>query len=153
MNLTLEDFIHELFLENSSIVQQMKFTMKLVFIFLLLLNTNVFGQDEVFVDPEEPAEFPGGSVVLKKFIADNLVHPQEAIDNGYQGICRVQFLIGEDGSCKNFIVRNGISDCPNCDKEVLRVLKLMPKWKPGLLDGKPIPMKYILPVSFKLKPN
>lgn len=127
--------------------------MKLLLMFVLLFGMNGFAQAELFVDPEEPAEFPGGSVALKKFIAENLVHPQEAIDNGYQGICRVQFLIGEDGSCKNFVVRNGVADCPSCDREVLRVLKLMPKWKPGLLDGKPIPTKYMLPVVFNLKAN
>ena len=122
--------------------------MKWLLIFFLIVGSNAFGQDTICDDPDDRAEFPGGSKALKKFIDDNLIYPQESIDNGYSGLCYVKFLICEDGTCQNFKITHGVSDCPNCDKEAIRVLKLMPKWKPALRKGKAVPVNSSVQVVF-----
>ncbi|WP_430405766.1 energy transducer TonB [Fluviicola sp.] len=124
--------------------------MKFLFILSLFFSVNGFAQAELFVDPEEPAEFPGGFVALNRFIADNMVYPQTAMELGISGKCYVKFDVDTIGVCSNFKVVKGVPDCPECDLEAVRLLKMMPKWKPGLLEGKPISMPYRVVVRFNL---
>lgn len=118
--------------------------------FVLLFGMNAFAQQGVFVDPEEPADFPGGFVALNKFIADNMVYPQIAMELGISEKCYVKFDVDTIGVCSNFKVVKGVPDCPECDLEAIRLLKMMPKWKPGLLEGNPISMPYRVVVRFNL---
>lgn len=107
-------------------------------------------QLEIFSDPEEPAGFPGGNEAMKKFIYDNIVYPQVAIEQNLQGKCYVQFIVNVDGSISNVRIMRGVTDCPECDKEAMRVIKSMPKWNPGKLNGKPVDSYYNLPIVFKM---
>lgn len=99
---------------------------------------------------DEPAEFPGGTRALLQFIKDHLKYPESALNNGIEGKCHVKLLISDKGTVKEAKLLKGIPDCPECDKEALRIMHIMPVWKPGRVNGKPVSSYYRLPVSFRL---
>ncbi len=121
--------------------------------------------NEVFLAPEEVAEFPGGNAALMQFLAMNIHYPEAARENGVQGRVIMQFIVNADGSCSDFkVIRNtaaASSEKPigaakltkaraRLEKEALRVLRAMPYWKPAKHQGKAVPMQYTLPVVFRL---
>jgi protein TonB len=103
---------------------------------------------EILKYVDEPAEFPGGMADLKKFIEDNLVYPETAKANEIKGRCYLQFIVSKEGNISNVKVVRGVADCPECDKEAVRVVKLMPKWIPGKVNGEPVHSTFNLPVRF-----
>lgn len=111
-------------------------------------NTNT--TERVHVISETMPEFPGGQDALFKFISKNLTYPKEAAKNEIQGRVIVQFIVEKDGTIGNIGISRGIS--PELDKEAIRVFSLptMPKWKPGTSDGKPVRVRYSVPIIFKL---
>ena len=100
---------------------------------------------------EENAEFPGGQPALKKFLADNIKYPQSAVELNIEGKCYLQFIVSAQGNISNVKVMRGVPDCDECDKEAVRVVKAMPKWKPGKNGGKAVNSTFNLPISFKLQ--
>lgn len=108
-------------------------------------------KDTILEMIDEPAEFPGGYQALKKFFADHLVYSKEMIDGDFTGKYYVKFIVAKDGTCSNFTITKVLFDCPECDKEVLRVLRLMPKWKPGSVNGESVSSWYRLPIIFNPK--
>ena len=101
-----------------------------------------------FVD--EPADFPGGRAALLKYLSENIRYPQVAQEMGIQGKCYIQFVVSENGYISNVKLKKGVTDCPECDAEAMRVVKGMPKWSPGKNNGKPVNSLFSLPVTFKL---
>jgi len=99
---------------------------------------------------EEEPEFPGGRSAMMKFLSEHLVYPQIAIAENKSGKCYLQFVVEKDGSITNVVVKKGVPDCPECDKEAVRVVKLMPNWSPAKSDGKAVRTYFMLPVVFKL---
>lgn len=97
------------------------------------------------------AEFPGGMQAMGNFVAANIVYPDSAIRNGISGKCYISFVVDVDGTLSNIRVVRGIKDCPVCDQEAVRVIKMMPKFKPGMKDGVPVKVTYNVPISFKLQ--
>ena len=107
-------------------------------------------EDEIFVVVETMPEFPGGQAELFKFLSENVKYPVIAQENGIQGRVICQFTVNKDGSIVDVqVVRSG-GDA-SLDKEAVRVIKSMPKWKPGKQRGKPVRVKYTVPVNFKLQ--
>lgn len=98
---------------------------------------------------EQMPEFPGGVQKLLDFISQNIQYPQTAMKQNVQGRAIVQFVIEKDGSLSNFNVLRSVH--PDLDAEAVRVVKSMPKWKPGMQKGEPVRCKYTLPVMFKLQ--
>ncbi|MBR6227207.1 MAG: TonB family protein [Bacteroidales bacterium] len=98
---------------------------------------------------EQMPEFPGGVEALMDFVAKNVVYPQEAMDKEISGRVYVSFVIEKDGSVNEVKVMKGIGG--GCDDEAVRVIKAMPKWKPGKQDGKPVRVSYMMPITFKLQ--
>jgi TonB family protein len=96
-------------------------------------------------------EFPGGSSALMSFIQKNVIYPQNAIEKNIQGRCYVKFIVKEDGSLSDITVERTILGCPECDKEAIRVVKMMPKWKPGMVKGKCVSSVMRLPFNFSLQ--
>jgi protein TonB len=94
-------------------------------------------------------EFPGGEGELLKYLAKNTVYPQMERDNDIQGRVMLRFVVLEDGSVSEVQVLRGVS--PGLDKEAVRVVKSMPKFKPGRQQGKPVRVYYNLPFMFKLQ--
>ncbi|UKN03415.1 energy transducer TonB [Paracrocinitomix mangrovi] len=95
----------------------------------------------------EPA-FPGGEGAMAQWLNDNIQYPQLSIEMGEQGIVYVQFVVNSDGSIEQVKVLRGVSDA--LDAEAKRVVKQMPKWAPGEQAGKPVRVKFTLPIHFRL---
>ena len=107
-------------------------------------------EEVVFVIVESMPEFPGGQQALFKYLSENVKYPVIAQENGIQGRVICQFVVNKDGSIVDVeVVRSGGD--PSLDKEAVRVIKSMPKWKPGKQRGKPVRVKYTVPVNFKLQ--
>ena len=107
-------------------------------------------EEVVFVVVESMPEFPGGQQALFKYLSENVKYPVIAQENGIQGRVICQFVVNKDGSIVDVeVVRSG-GDA-SLDKEAVRVIKSMPKWKPGKQRGKAVRVKYTLPVNFKLQ--
>lgn len=105
--------------------------------------------DGYFDSVEQIPEFPGGSVEMMKFLQNTVKYPKEAQDKGIQGKVYVQFVVKSDGTVADAKVVNSVD--PLLDAEALRVVKAMPKWKPGMQSGKAVNVKYNIPISFRLK--
>lgn len=106
--------------------------------------------DAVFVVVEKMPEFPGGTQAMFRFISDNLKYPVIAQENGIQGRVICEFVINKDGSIADLKVVRSAGD-PSLDKEAIRLVKLMPKWKPGKQRDKVVRVKYTVPINFKLQ--
>lgn len=103
----------------------------------------------VFFIVEEMPEFPGGDAALRSFIAQSVKYPVIAQENGIQGKVYVNFVVGKDGSITNAKIARGVD--PSLDKEALRVVNSLPKWKPGKQGGKPVRVSYTVPINFVLQ--
>lgn len=104
------------------------------------------GDDDIFQIVEDVPTFPFGDV--SKWIAKNVKYPQIAAENNIQGKVFMNFVIEKDGSITDVKVLRGVD--PALDKEVIRVIKSMPKWKPGKQRGKPVRVSFNLPITFTL---
>ena len=107
-------------------------------------------EDEpIFVIVENKPEYPGGDAALMKYISENIKYPVIAQENGIQGRVICPFVVNKDGSIVDITVVRGVD--PSLDKEAIRVIKSMPTWKPGKQRGKPVRVKYTLPIVFRLQ--
>ena len=107
-------------------------------------------EEEIFMVVESMPEFPGGQQALFKYLAENVKYPVIAQENGIQGRVICQFVVNKDGSIVDVVVVRSSGE-PSLDKEALRVINSMPKWKPGKQRGKPVRVKYTVPVNFRLQ--
>ncbi len=92
-------------------------------------------------------EFPGGEEKLMDFLSQNIQYPIVMMDEKVQGRVFTKFTVGKDGSLSNIIILHSIHSAG--DEEAVRVIKLMPNWKPGILEGEPVSTAYILPIMFR----
>lgn len=106
-------------------------------------------ESQVFFIVEDMPEFPGGELALRKFIANAIKYPVIAQENGIQGKVYVNFVVDKDGSITAAKIARGVD--PSLDKEALRVVNSLPKWKPGMQRGKPVKVSYTVPISFVLQ--
>lgn len=130
----------------------------LVAVLSVLANSHAFCQQNQEVEKTEKAKssqvveempvFPGGEKALVAYLKENLKYPSVPAENGIQGRVIVLFKVEADGSLTD--VRIGGSVDPSIDREALRLVKAMPKWIPGKQDGKPVPVKFQLPITFSL---
>ena len=104
---------------------------------------------QVFFIVEDMPEFPGGEMALRTYIANAIKYPVIAQENGIQGKVYVTFVVGKDGSVSNASIARGVD--PSIDKEALRVINSLPKWKPGKQRGKPVNVSYTVPINFQLQ--
>jgi len=104
---------------------------------------------EVFFIVEDMPEFPGGEAALRAYIANSIKYPVIAQENGIQGKVYVTFVVGKDGSVSNATIARGVD--PSIDKEALRVVNSLPKWKPGKQRGKAVNVSYTVPINFVLQ--
>lgn len=106
-------------------------------------------EQTIFEVVENMPEFPGGNAALMQFLSKNIKYPTIAQENGTQGRVIVQFVVNRDGSVVDPVVVRSVD--PYLDKEALRVIGQMPKWKPGQQRGKAVRVKYTVPVMFRLQ--
>ena len=107
------------------------------------------GKDKVYDIVEVMPQYPGGMPELMQYLAKNIKYPIQAQKKGIEGRVTVRFIVEKDGSISNVTVVRHIH--PLLDKEAVRVIKAMPKWSPGMLNGKPVRVKFNIPVAFRLK--
>lgn len=105
-------------------------------------------EEEIFQVVEAMPEFPGGTAELMKWLQKNINYPTISQENGVQGRVIVQFVVNRDGSIVDPVVLRSVD--PYLDKEALRVVSAMPKWKPGEQRGKTVRVKFTLPIQFRL---
>jgi len=108
----------------------------------------VVDDNQVFTVVEQQPEFAGGYEAMYSFIRKNLKYPASARRMGVDGKVYVQFVVGKDGSITDIKTIRGIS--ADCDREAERVVKMMPPWKAGRQNGKPVRVSFVLPIIFKL---
>jgi periplasmic protein TonB len=108
------------------------------------------GEEKVFNtwELQERAEFPGGTQAMYAFISKHMTYPEIALENTIEGTVMVEFTIGTDGSVANIKVLKDIGG--GCGKEAERVLRMMPKWKPGKQMDMPVKSKFQAPIKFKI---
>lgn len=111
-------------------------------------KVEVVDDNKVFDNVEQEAQYPGGMQALLSFIGENLEYPQKAQDNGTQGKLIVKFVVEKDGTVGSFQTVRPLGD--GCEEEVFRILKKTKKWKPALVNNKPVRSYYRLPVVFRL---
>ena len=99
--------------------------------------------------PETMPYFPGGQELLLKYLADNIKYPASAVKAKKQGRVIVTFIVQKDGSVTHAKIAKSID--PELDAEALRIVKGMPKWTPGTQNGKPVSVRYMVPVKFSLQ--
>ena len=105
-------------------------------------------EEEIFQVVENQPEFPGGMAELMKYLQKNIKYPTICQEQGIQGRVIVQFVVNSDGSIVDPQVVKPVN--PYLDKEALRVVSNMPKWKPGEQRGKKVRVRFTLPVTFRL---
>lgn len=107
-------------------------------------------EQTIFEVVEQMPEFPnGGMAGLMQYLSKNIKYPTIAQENGTQGRVTVQFVVNRDGRIVDAKVLRGVD--PYLDKEAIRVISSMPKWKPGMQRGKAVRVKYTVPVMFRLQ--
>lgn len=113
------------------------------------INEYKTDEKQVYMDVEEQAEFPGGLQGLMKWLGKTIKYPPKAQKNKVEGKVVVHFIIEKDGSISEVEIIESVD--PDLDKEALRIVKKMPKWKPGKLNGNPVRTYFTLPVNFRLE--
>jgi len=104
--------------------------------------------NKIFNFVEQSAEFPGGTEALYKWMGRNMKYPPSARRMGTEGTATCKFVIEPDGSISNVELLRGFDGA--CDREAMRVIGIMPKWKPGKQGGRAVRQAYVLPVKFRL---
>ena len=105
-------------------------------------------QDDAYVIVEEMPEFPGGEIAVLKFIADNVVYPEEAKAKDIEGTVYVKFVINSEGKVQDVETLRGVD--PLLDQEAIKVIESMPEWIPGRQSGKPVNVRMQVPIKFQL---
>ena len=106
-------------------------------------------KEEIFTAVEQMPQFPGGDGELLKFIATHIKYPTMAAENNIQGRVVVKFVVKKDGNVGDVVVIRGKD--PDLDKEAQRVVKSLPKFIPGKMNGQSVSVWYTLPINFKLQ--
>ena len=105
-------------------------------------------ENSIFQVVEIQPEFPGGMAELMKYLQKNIRYPQICKEQRVQGRVIVQFVVNADSTITDVNVVKPVN--PYLDQEALRVVKAMPKWKPGKQRGEPVRVRFTLPVTFRL---
>ncbi|PID95115.1 MAG: hypothetical protein CSA95_01135 [Bacteroidetes bacterium] len=105
-------------------------------------------EEKVYDQVDQLPLYKGGDKARIQFLIDNLRYPKDAVKDSIQGVVFVQFIVEKDGTMSNFHILKGVSE--SLDKEALRVVRKMPAWIPGKHEGKPVRVKYNLPIRFTL---
>ncbi len=105
-------------------------------------------KDDIYHVVDKQPEFPGGINELYRFLNKKIKYPLSAKESGIQGRVVCQFIINQDGSIDDIVVIKSVD--PDLDLEAIRVIKTMPKWKPGKINGETVRVKYTLPILFRI---
>jgi len=133
---------------------------KLIFLFLALISARLSAQTppkdipdmpanaRVFAFVENAPEFPGGDAALIKFLQEHIVYPKKAYRKNIQGKVMIRFIVDELGRVQDVTVARSVD--PQLDAEAVRVVSILPNFKPGYQQGKPVKVYFNLPINFKI---
>lgn len=116
----------------------------ITFVVSLFITLSVNAQSNVDTQPS----FPGGDEALQKFLTENIHYPEPALENGIEGVVTIDFLVKADGSIGETKIVRMID--PDLEDEAVRIVKSMPKWNPGIYNGKPVDSWFRVPIKFRL---
>lgn len=131
----------------------LSFFATLVLLFAFSLNVNAQekksdNSDVVFTVVENEAEFPGGVEAMNRFMAENIKYPTLAKQKNIEGKVIISFIVEKNGTLSDIRTIKDIGE--GCGDEGVRIVKLMPKWKPAKQKGQPVRQQFLLPISFVL---
>lgn len=112
-------------------------------------NQAAKSEPEIYKVVEEMPEYPGGITALQNFLIENVKYPDTAINKGIEGLVKVKFVVDETGE----IVEAKATNTPfgyGLEEEAIRVVKMMPRWKPGKNNGKPVKVYFQIPIRFEI---
>lgn len=104
--------------------------------------------DKIFIYVKNMPEFPGGKLALRRYVAEHVVYPAVARENGIEGTVFLRFEVTKSGKIGRVELQKGVD--PLLDDEAIRVIKDLPKFRPGEQNGKKVNVWYSIPVTFKL---
>jgi protein TonB len=105
--------------------------------------------EQPLVIAETMPSFIGGYEEFYRFVGKNLKYPAQARRIGVEGKVYVNFVVDRDGSLSDINIARGIG--AGCDEEVMRIIKMSPKWNPGLQRGNPVRVRMMMPITFRLE--
>lgn len=115
---------------------------------VLVMPEDVNQEEEKIYDvPEVAASFPGGPEKMNLYISKMIRNPASEQERTNQK-CYIKMIVEKDGMLSKFQVVRGVNNCPECDKEALRIVKSMPKWHPAFNNGRAVRSYFIIPVTF-----
>lgn len=120
----------------------------LSFVLIIIFSLNAQTNEPVYSQVDNVAVFPGGIPKLFKFIADNLKYPEQAVKGNISGKVMIKMIIEKDGSISSTTILKSVGY--GCDEEAERVVKAMPKWTAGKVDGKDVRSTFVIPITFVL---
>ena len=112
-------------------------------------NVTQVDDEKPYTIIEQMPQYPGGEEALLEFIGNNLKYPVIAQENGIQGRVVIRFVVSKTGTISNVEVLRSLD--PACDREAVRVVKLLKQWIPGKQNGVNVPVYYTLPITYRLK--
>lgn len=135
--------------------------MEKIYLFIILIfsttlvssQTDSIKREPLCEHPNEMPSFPRGEAEMMKFIQKNIQYPEVERQANIFGTCYVTFVVEKDGSLTGIKILRGVAGGGGCDKEAIRVIKLMPNWKAGKEDGKEVRVQFNLPIKFSLLSN
>mgnify|MGYP000043874892 CR=1 FL=1 len=105
-------------------------------------------EEEIFIIVEKIAEFPGGNDALNAYFEDSLRYPEKLKNEKLSGQIVVSFMVDSMGKVGPVKVMKAMDDCLECTEEIVRLIDSMPTWNPAIQRGRPVGMRYLLPVKF-----
>ena len=105
-------------------------------------------QNETYVIVEDMPEFPGGEKALLTYITENVVYPEEAKKKNIEGTVYVNFVVNSEGKVQDVATIRGVD--PIIDQEAIKVIEIMPEWKPGRQGGNPVNVSIQVPIKFQI---
>lgn len=117
--------------------------------FLLFVGHFSFAQSNETITSSDEPQFPGGTKAMMKFLVDNLQYPEDAIDKGIEGKVMIKFKVDPKGKVQSVKIEQGMSNCPKCNLEAIRVVESMPNWVPAKNSSNDTYM--VLPINFVLE--
>ena len=106
-------------------------------------------KEKLYSSADTMPQFPGGNQNLFKYINKNLKYPQKEFEEGLEGIVWMFFTVDSEGNIKDVKILDGLTG--NCDLEAMRVIKEMPKWTPGIHNGKNVNVRMKIKIKFSLE--
>jgi len=107
-------------------------------------------EGEVLSYAEIMPDYPGGMSEMVKFINQNLIYPKELVETDFNGRIFVQFIVTKTGDIENVNIAKGVDEKNGLNQEAIRIVKQMPKWKPGINKGKEVNVKMVIPININL---